>query len=432
MRSWRRIDFSGIGRGGTRLRGVGAVSRMVFCWELGSNFGHLSRLLPLALALRKRGHEVLVAVRDIALAAEVLASSGVPFVQAPRIGETLPEERHPVGYADMLLLQGWGSSTELWGAVQAWGNLLRLARASLVIADYSPVALLTARIMKLPSAVLGTGFEIPPLEDPLPAFPGVAALAGTSAIGVAETRVVATANEVLKAYGAQPLEALRELFQAADRWLTTFAELDQYGARAQETYVGPIGSLDRAQPASWPDGSGHRVLAYLRPNMPGLRKIVSVLASRSDWAVICAVPGVTAESLHLASRAGFQFFSSPVSFPSLLPQTSLFVSYGPAASVTQTLLRGVPQLVVPAHVEAQMTAVRILAMGAGLVLRGDPTQEAITGALTRVLSDPRYKVRAMQFAARYREFDPAQAVGQLATAIETLAFGRRAQSAAAG
>lgn len=411
---------------------MGAVSRIVFCWELGSNLGHLSRLLPLALALRKRGHEVLVAARDIALATEVLASSGVPFVQAPRIGEALPEERHPVGYADMLLLQGWGSPTELWGGVQAWGNVLRLARASVVIADYSPAALLTARIMKLPSAVLGTGFEIPPLEDPLPAFPGVAALDATTEKGGAETRVLATANEVLKAYGAQPLEALWELFQTAGRWLTTFAELDQYGARAQETYVGPIGGLDRAQPVSWPDGSGKRVLAYLRPSTPALRKIVRVLASRPELAVICAVPGATAESLQLPSRAGFQFFSRPVSFPSLLPQASLFVSYGPAASVTQTLLKGVPQLIAPAHVEAQMTAVRVTAFGAGLALRGDASEKGIGDALTRVLSDARFKVRALDFAARYREFDPARAVGRLATEIETLIAGGTRQSAAAG
>jgi len=375
---------------------------------------------------------VLIAARDIALATEVLASSGVPFVQAPRIGEALPDDRHPAGYADMLLLQGWGSATELWGAVQAWGNLLRLARASAVIADYSPAALLTARIMKLPSAVLGTGFELPPLEDPLPAFPGAAARGATSEIGVAETRVVATANEVLKAYGAQPLEALRELFQTAGRWLTTFAELDQYGARAQETYVGPIGSLDRAQPASWPDGSGQRLLAYLRPSTPGLRKIAKVLASRSELAVICAVPGVTAEFLQLPSRAGFQFFSRPVSFRSLLPQASLFVSYGPAASVTQTLLKGVPQLIAPAHVESQMTAVRVTALGAGLALRGEASEEGIGEALTRVLSDARFKVRALEFAVRYREFDPDRAVDRLATEIETLIAGEIRKSAAVG
>lgn len=371
-----------------------------------------------------------MAVRDVRVATEVLSPSGIPFVQAPRVAEELQNLRHPASYADVLFHQGWGNSASLWGAVQAWGNLLRLATASAVMVDYSPTALLAARIMRLPSAALGTGFELPPPENPLPSFPGATALAQDIQAG--EARVLASANEVLKAYGAQPLAALRDLFQTGRRWLTTFAELDQYGPRAGETYLGPIGGLDRADPASWPDDFPHRVLAYLRPNTPGLKEILTVLASRSDLATICAVPGLSLESLGLSGRAGFQLLSRPVSFSSVLSAASLFVSYGPAASVTQALLKGVPQLIAPAHVEAQMTAVRVVAMGAGLTLRADPTQEGVSGALSRLLDDPRFKVRAMEFAARHRDFDPARAVSQLVTDIEMLvAGGVRPRSAAA-
>lgn len=369
-----------------------------------------------------------MAVRDVGLATELLASSGIPFVQAPRVGERPQSTRHPASYADMLLLEGWANSAALWGAVQAWGNVLRLARVSAVVIDYSPTALLAARIMNLPSALLGTGFELPPLENPLPSFPGAPAPGPDSR--AAEPHVLACANEVLKAYGAQPLAALRDLFQTERRWLTTFAELDQYGARTGETYIGPIGGLDRAEPVSWPDGFPHRVLAYLRPNTPGLREILTALASRADLAVIAAVPGQSAESTGL-SRTGFQLFSRPVSFPKLLSEASVFVSYGPAASVTQALLRSVPQLIAPAHVEAQMTAVRVVAMGAGLILRGDPNSERINGAVTRLLSDPRFKVRALEFAARHKDFDPARAVSRLVTEIETLVAGGCPRSAAA-
>jgi len=330
----------------------------------------------------------------------------------------------------MLFLQGWANSTELWGAVQAWGNLLRLARAAAVVADYSPTALLAARIMNLPATVLGTGFEVPPPENPLPSFPGVSDRSPHAM--AAEPRVLACANEVLKAHGAQPLEALRDLFQTERRWLTTFAELDQYGARAGEAYIGPINRLEGAKSVSWPEGFRYRVLAYLRPNTPGLKEILSVLASRAEVAVICAVPGLSADSLALRSRAGFQLFSCAVSFPAVLPEANLMVSYGPAASVTQALLKGVPQLIAPVHVEAQMTAVRVLAMGAGLVLRDDPAPVGINGAITRVLSDPRFKVRALEFAARHSEFDPARAVCILATEIETVVAGGCSRTAAAG
>jgi UDP:flavonoid glycosyltransferase YjiC (YdhE family) len=175
-----------------------------------------------------------------------------------------------------------------------------------------------------------------------------------------------------------------------------------------------------------------RVLAYLRPSTPGLHEILEVLACEREVAAICAVPGLASESQRLPERAGFQLFSRPVSFSSLLSQASLFISYGPAASVTQALLKGVPQLIAPAHVEAQMTAVRVLAMGAGLVLRKDLSKEGVRDSLTRVLRVPGFKIRALDFAQRYQEFNPAHAVDRVVTDIEALAAGQYRQSAAAG
>jgi multidrug efflux pump subunit AcrA (membrane-fusion protein) len=60
------------------------VSRILLTWEMGSNLGHLSRLLPLARELKARGHRVLVAARDVALAASVLGPAGIRSGEAAR------------------------------------------------------------------------------------------------------------------------------------------------------------------------------------------------------------------------------------------------------------------------------------------------------------------------------------------------------------
>ena len=396
------------------------MTRILLAWELGSNLGHLSRLLSLGLRLKERGHEVLVAARDVGLATQVLAPSGIRFVQSPAISARLRDGEPPASFADLLLAQGWASPTVLWGLVQAWGNVLRLFSPSVVVLDYAPTALLTGRILALPCALLGTGFELPPLDSPLPAFPGFAAVAPDAAVS-SDARALESANHVLEAYRAPRLTALRDLFVADARWLTTFAELDQYGPRAEERYVGPIGSLDRGESVQWPDGFAHRVLAYLRPGTPGLSEMLRALSAQRDTAVICAAPGVPEDSVQSLHRPGFRFLGKPVNLPPLLPRASLFVSYGPAASVAGTLVRGVPQLIVPAHVEAQMTAIRVQGMGAGVQLHSGATEAEIGTVLQRMLGDRRYRVRALEFAERYRGFDPAAAADRIVSEIEQLA-----------
>ena len=41
------------------------MSGILCVWELGAGYGHLGRLLPVALQLRERGHEVVFALRDL-------------------------------------------------------------------------------------------------------------------------------------------------------------------------------------------------------------------------------------------------------------------------------------------------------------------------------------------------------------------------------
>lgn len=410
------------------------MSRMLLAWELGSNLGHLSRLRPLARRLKERGHEVLVAARDLGLATEVLAPGGIRFIQSPADGRARPAPRQPQSYADVLLMQGWESMPRLWGLVQAWGNLFRLFRPAVVVLDYAPTALLAARIVGLPCALLGTGFELPPLEVPLGPFPGFGGVSAGNA-RAADAHALQSANRVLEAYQATSLATLCELFRTQCRWLTTFAELDQYGPRPEERYVGPIGNVERGEAVEWPPGFRHRVLAYLRPGMAEPSRILRALAGERDAAVICAAPGMSPEISERLARPGFQFIPRPVSFPALLPTVSVLVSYAPAGSVAQSLLEGVPQLMVPAHVEAQMTAVRVEALGAGLMLRPEATEREIVMALRRVLDERRFKVCALEFASRHRGFDRAAACDRIVAEIERLGTGdatEHAQSVRAG
>jgi len=77
----------------------------------------------------------------------------------------------------------------------------------------------------------------------------------------------------------------------------------------------------------------------------------------------------------------------------------------------------------PLHVEAQMTAIRVVSIGAGLTLRGDETEQEISTILRCVLGERRLKSSALEFASRHRAFDPAAACERIVIEIERLSDG---------
>ena len=189
------------------------MSRILLAWELGSNLGHLSRLLPLGRRLRAHGHSLLAVVRDLALAARVLGPAGIPFIQAPRVSMVPKASTQPASYADVLRHSGWADTQQLWGMTQAWINVLRMFSPDLVLLDHSPTALLAARCTTTSCVVIGTGFEVPPLQSPLPCFPGFSGATRENA-AKAEAEVLENANRVLSAASGPRLQSLSEIGRA--------------------------------------------------------------------------------------------------------------------------------------------------------------------------------------------------------------------------
>ena len=387
------------------------MARVLMTWEMGGNLGHLSRLLPIAQGLLRHGLQVLVASCDCRIAAQTMGHAGIPFIAAPhRVGLRMAGGP-TASYAEILLREGWSDATELFGLVHAWINIWRLFRPDVVVADHSPTALLAARITGTPPVAIGTGFEIPPLEDPLPPLPGFANEALRRG-EVAERSAIENANRVLEPLRAPELSALKELFEGAVRRLTTLPELDHYGPRSAEQYIGPIGQSGLGSPIAWPAGAAKRVVVYLRPGVPQLTSILEALLDL-DASVICYAPGVSMPQAERGHRSRRIDSHVPVDLDRLWTDADLYISYAPAGSVTASLLRGVPQLLAPAHAEAQLTAHRVECAGLGLTLSQTVTTRGVNSVIERLLETFDYRARARTFAYRYREVDSRRAEGAL-------------------
>lgn len=386
--------------------------RILIAWELGANFGHLARSLPVADRLRERGEQLAFAVRDTCTAGR-FPGRRFPFLQAP-----LPACRRrraaPASHAEILLADGWHDADALYGSTLAWLNLFALAAADGLVADHAPGALLAARIAGLPAVVFGSGFEVPPASGDAPCLRPWEDIAAAR-IAHAEAVALAAANTVLRRLGGPPLVALRELYPAGPL-LATYPELDHFGPRGDARYLGSIHSLAGGTVAHWPEGAGARVFAYLRAEQRATADMLDALAACGASAV-CVVPDASPELLCRHAGSSITILRQPVQAASLLGEADAAVSYGGAGTIAECLLAGTPLLLVPQVAEQYLGAQRACALGAARLVGRERSPAILQATLTALIEDGGAQRAAKAFAARYAGETPERAAARAAAAI---------------
>ena len=393
------------------------MASILYAWEFGANLGHIGTFLPVARELRQRGATVHWAVTHAHQAARLLPKAGFDWLQAP----TMPEQRRegpPLNYADILLRFGYTNGDDLLGLVVAWRELLRLTNAKLVLADHSPTALLAARTLDIPVMLFGSGFFAPPQVNPTPNMrPWVAVSA--EQLFTADRLALTNINAVLERYGKPPLDYLAQLFQVAENSLLSFPELDHYAARGPARYWGMLPAAV-GEDSTWPTVAGPRVFSYLRPEMPHVEAALQALHGLSGSVLIYA-PGLAAELMQRYAAPHISFSPVPVDLNKVARQADAGLTYASAAATVAFLMAGKPVLMMPGHLEQFLFARRVEEMGAGLIQNPDQAPHNLVAMLRQVLDDPRFRVNAGAFAAKYANFDQNAVIGHIVARIEELA-----------
>lgn len=392
------------------------MARILIAWELGEAFGHLARCLRLAEGLRQRGHAVVLVLKDVRLPAGLGAAQGITVLPAPLTPQRRPVDRRmPINYADMLCHSGFADDQDVSARLVAWRGIFSLARPEVIVADHAPTVLLAAHGTGICHVAIGNGFAIPPATSPWPSIRPWEVVADDTLIA-AERRLDRVTEAAQKALCRSSPVRMREVFGAYDV-LDTFEEIDHYGRRPGGRYVGPIVSVPHALKVGWQSREGPKVLAYLRPAVPGFATILQALA-RLDAEVLCVAPGLSPDmARHVATRS-LRISLAPVDLTPLLEHTDLAVGYGNCGFSTQALLAGVPLLMRPRHVEQALLARRVEALGAGKLLDSRIDVGIVTATLQELLSVPNYRQAAQAFKDRYCHFSPEQAIAQTLSLIE--------------
>lgn len=395
------------------------MSRIVFAWELGTNFGHISRFVPFIRELKERGHDVMLAVRELHHVQRIMNKKDIPIVQAPLWLPTvqgLPEP--PLNYAEILLRFGYHDVRGLAGVVGAWRALLMLYRADMLIVSHAPTALLAARSMDIPAATLGAGFFLPPAVAPTPNMrywtdiPN-ARLESSDAI------VLKTINTILNSCGKPALNNLAALFDLKEQFLCTEPEIDHYPQRTGTKYWGGVNNAEMGQVHNWPDAEGKRVFIYMDLHHRDFVAVMEAVKALELSALVC-VPGISDNMREQFSSDRVVISPSPIRFSGLLAQCDLAICHAGHGTVTSMLRAGVPLLLLPNHLEQFLLADRVRNIGAGELVNLDVFAPDYAELLKSMLDNPDYRTKAQQFAERYADRTLASQVSEIVTRIEEL------------
>ncbi|MFX1679013.1 hypothetical protein PV762_07250 [Mitsuaria sp. CC2] len=319
------------------------MKRIALAWEQGGNQGHLVRLRRLCDELERAGAAPVWALAPHRRGLAALAGDPRPHVQAP------PVLTRPLGAvlstADLLVSQGFLDDAYLLASIRAWHALWQRERIAGVVADYAPVAQLAAWAAGLPVLQVTNGFDSPPADLPIFAtrFNGEYFVRKNAVTVAALSRSL---ERVGRIFGRAL--SLAVLFDAPDRLLDCVPQADPHGPRSPSAYVGPLGQLPCADEATWTGRPGmKRAFAYLR----GQAAVAAFAAASSgrNWELFCVCPDWTGDTVALGEHV--RLTRTPVDIASALRDCDAVLNYGSSTLVSQVILAGKPQLMMPPDIE---------------------------------------------------------------------------------
>ena len=377
------------------------MARFLCAWEFGADLGHVRRLVPVAESLRALGHEVCIAFRDSAHLEDARGRGFEAFL-APLLRVPQLVSPTPISFSDVLLNIGFADRHSVSGALRAWHSMLELLDTQVVVADYAPTAMIAARVAGLKIATIGTGFALPPPEDPLPALRPWTPV-DEDKLRAIDERLVSTLTAAIGPAGADRAPRLaRDVFTADAHLLCTFPELDPFGPRAtgDYEYVGPQGDATSGEEVRWQGEAGARIFAYLKPRDRRFDTIVEALHELDAESVVAA-PGLEAARVAALSRGNVRVIPAPVNLDLLLGEATLCITHAGFGVAARALTAGVPLGLLPLHLEQFLIARRVEQSGAARVVRPDMPQPDFREWFTTMLADAGLREGAQRHAGAH-------------------------------
>lgn len=379
-------------------------------------------LRTIATALRDAGHEPTICVPSGTDKALLDTVRQFPILEkeksAPLNSSTGSSKTAPfkaASFADVLGRIGFAEASTLMKQVKAWRDLFVGHQPDVVICDFSPTACFASHGIA-PSLTVGNGYATPPSH--LAYFPVLnARVAPTYSIGA----ISENALSVAKHFGFAESLAATALprWIAGDRsFIRCFPQFDPYNSVRTQSVLGPlvsVGPIKRHVGNEWP----FRFYAYLSANYPFIEQVIQGLCQTT-------VPGdVFAGRLPLELRERLEASSLNVlakapDWNDMLPRVSLVVHQSGLGTAQSCATAGVPQLVIPTHLEHELTSLAVLRLGIGAAIVPPFSAADVATGIERLLTKPAYRDAATKIAAQFSSAGPSRFVEQVVDAVHAL------------
>ena len=146
-------------------------------------------------------------------------------------------------------------------------------------------------------------------------------------------------------------------------------------------------------------------MAYLRFDQRVTEAALIALAE-SEVETICIVPDISPGQIQKFSTPLLKIYARPVAMEPLLATTDTVFTYGGIGSIAETLLAGVPMVLIPSTVEQYLVSKTVETLGACILLDKARDKNTILEAIKKMLSDSSYHRAAQGFAEKYRSSTP--------------------------
>lgn len=380
-------------------------TRVLLAWEYGGARGHIAKLRFVAESLGD-GSSFVAALNSLDYAQE-LRSVCDEIIPGPRLGvkrEVAGPLLRTGTVADSLPKTGFLDSERTRDGIEWWRTVIRDRHIDIVVAECAPRAVLAARTLGVPCAVVGNGYFVPP--GTLTAFEGPPEFEAGNA--VAERALIASVNVALRAIGAEGIARLPEIFAGDIDIPLTLPPLDPYRDVRSSAAVPPAEYVPDT-----PGTRGDKVTAYLSGRERRDKQVLGALRSL-PVPVRCIAPGLSDMAVELLATDTMEVIPRAIPQAELHDGTRLLLHSGNHGTLCLGILAGLPQFALPRHKEQAYHAGRAAELGVLKTMREpEMSAESIAEGIMRAYEDSHLSSRAAEFAVEVRTYiqrDPQQAL----------------------
>ncbi|MGB7334963.1 MAG: hypothetical protein WBD01_04145 [Salaquimonas sp.] len=358
------------------------TNSIIYCWEFGAGLGHVSKLTSMAQKFAHFGKKaILVNPQGIRFKDQKIFDEIIEFPNPNQLATT----SRPLGQSITsynAAIQGFGYSDPkfIFTGIKLWQKLFEVETPSIIIGDYAPTAMLTARAMGIPTVAFGNGYTLPPTNiEQYPRFVD-------QVDPVNPEILLANVNQALDLCGFSKLSYLPEIFASDIHACFTHSELDPFKKIRNPIALGPF--FANAPPKANPNRP-NRAFMYLTNCTKSVHQTMLGAAARLQTPVDIYSLQATPEDEKLLSGSNANLLDGPLSLQTICENYRFVAHLGGHGLTCEMLYAGMPQMLFPIDIEKILFSQAMANNGWAGQLRIDngKSVEAVAKKFNEVLAD---------------------------------------------